>query len=409
MRLVILIGTLDTKGVELAHVRDILRAQGFRTLLVDAGSMGTPAVPADIDRKEVFELGGSSIEEVKRIGDRGFAVARAAEGVAALVRSKNADGIFAIGGSAGTMIGTSAMRAAPFGVPKVMVSTLASGQTRPYLQGSDIVLVPSVADLEGLNRITSTVLSNAAHALMGMIRGREHDFPSHDSKGPVIAATMFGVTTPCVHHARECLEAAGCEVLVFHATGVGGQAMESLIRDGQIDGVLDITTTEVADEIVGGTLSAGPDRLEAAGRAGIPQVVSLGALDMVNFGPRETVPERFNGRCFHVHNPLVTLMRTTAEECATIGRVIGEKLNRAKGPVELLIPMKGISALDARGGSFECPAADESLMNSLEQASRQDRSSFQVIRTPYHINDPQFAELAASRLLEMLKHVPTRT
>ena len=410
MPLALLIGTLDTKGSELAFVREILRGEGIDTVLVDVGSLGPPSVKPDITRDEVFSAANTTLDEVAHRSDRGFAVTKAAEGVAVLALTCGYDGILAIGGSAGTTIGTSAMRVAPFGTPKVMVSTLASGQTRPYLQGSDIVLIPTVADLEGLNRITRTVLRNAAYALIGMLR----DGPvttTVEEKRPVVAATMFGVTTPCVHHAREVLELAGCEVIVFHATGVGGQAMESLIRDGRIDAVLDLTTTEIADELVGGVLSAGPDRLEAAGRAGIPQVVSLGALDMVNFGPRATVPERFQRRLFHVHNPNVTLMRTTAEECAAIGRTIAEKLNTAQGPVDILIPRGGVSALDAPGGPFASAEADEALFRSIEENLDASRPGVRLSFTDFHINDPEFAEQAAARVLEMLetKRSPRRT
>lgn len=399
---VVLIGTLDTKGIELGFVREILRQNGIETFLVDVGSNGFPVVQPDLERSAVFAAAGTTLDEIGRRGDRGYAVEKAAEGVAVLVRQWPCDGLFALGGSAGTSIGTSAMRAAPFGMPKVMVSTLASGQTRPYLQGSDIVLFPSVADLEGLNRITRTVLTNAAHAMIGMVRGGTAQPESIDTNRPVIAATMFGVTTPCVHHARGILEAAGCEVLVFHATGVGGRAMEGLIQDGVIDAVLDLTTTEIADELVGGILSAGPDRLEAAGRAAIPQVVSLGALDMVNFGPRETVPERFSARRFHIHNPSVTLMRTTPEECTRIGRRIAETLNRSRGPVELLIPLKGVSALDAPGRPFEDTAADQALVSAIEETLDPALSHVRLVKTPFHLNDPEFAEQAARAVLDLL-------
>jgi uncharacterized protein (UPF0261 family) len=404
---VLLIGTLDTKGNELRFVRDLFREEGIDTILVDAGSLEPPTVTPDLTREQVFSAAGTTLDEVRRRADRGFAVSKAAEGVAVLARASHYDGIFALGGSAGTTIGTSAMRSAPFGTPKVMVSTLASGQTRPYLQGSDIVLIPSVADLEGLNRITRTILHNAAYAMIGMLRGRLAARSEPEKKQPVVAATMFGVTTPCVHHAREILESAGCEVIVFHATGVGGQAMESLIRDGQIDAVLDLTTTEIADELVGGVLSAGPDRLEAAGRAGIPQVVSLGALDMVNFGPRATVPERFQHRLLHIHNPNVTLMRTTPEESATIGRTIADKLNKARGPVELLIPLGGVSALDAPGQPFASIEADDALAQSIEETLDPTNPLIQLARAPFHINDRRFADQAASRLLEMLEPKPS--
>jgi uncharacterized protein (UPF0261 family) len=381
---VVLIGTLDTKGRELGFARDLIRAQGLETIVVDAGSREPPAIAPDIDRDEVFRRAGSSSEAIRLQADRGEAVARAAEGVSVLIgeldRAGRVDGVLGIGGSAGTVIASAAMRALPFGRPKVLLSTLASGQTRPYVGGSDIALFHSVADIAGLNRLTRVVLANAAHALVA----------------------MFGVTTPCVDRARRKLEAAGCEVLVFHATGVGGRAMEGLIRDGLVDAVLDLTTTELADELVGGILSAGPDRLEAAGRKGVPQVVSLGALDMVNFGPMGTIPDRFAHRKFHVHNPSVTLMRTTPDENAALGAWIGAILGRATGPVTLLIPLAGISALDALGQPFYDPQADAALIGSLRQALR-DKPNVRIIERDAHLNDPDFANLAAGQILEDLR------
>jgi uncharacterized protein (UPF0261 family) len=296
------------------------------------------------------------------------------------------------------------MRALPFGVPKVMVSTLASGQTRPYVGGSDITLVYSVADLAGLNRVTRTVLTNAARALAGMARHREPaPFSSPDQ--PLIAATMFGVTTPCVDHARRLLEAVGFEVVVFHATGVGGQSMEGLARDGQVAGLLDLTTTELADELVGGILSAGPDRLGAAVRAGVPQVVSVGALDMVNFGPLDTVPAVFAGRRFHVHNPSVTLMRTTAEENAALGDWIARVLAGATSPAVVMLPLRGVSALDAPGGPFEDPDADGALFDALTRGLA-GHPWVRVEARDEHINDTSFAAAAARNLLGLMGRTP---
>jgi uncharacterized protein (UPF0261 family) len=402
---VVLIGTLDTKGEELAFARDRLRAEGLATLVIDAGSAGPPAFAPDIEREAVFRAAGTTPEEIKGRGDRGHAVARAAEGVAAVVKDLyergQVDGVLAIGGSAGTTIGTAAMRALPFGLPKVMVSTLASGQTRPYVGGSDLALFPSVADVAGLNRLTRTVLGNAAGALAGMVRGRAAVAEAARSDRPLVTATMFGVTTPCVTQARRVLEANGFEVVVFHATGVGGQAMEALIRDGQVAGVLDLTTTELADEQVGGVLSAGPERLQAAARAGVPQVVSVGALDMVNFGPIATVPERFRGRTLHVHNPTVTLMRTTPEECAAIGRRMAEVLADARGPTVVLLPRGGVSALDAPGQAFHDPAADAALFDALERGLA-GHPRVRLVPRDEHINDPAFAAAAAGALLDLL-------
>ncbi len=400
---VVLVGTLDTKGNELRFVRDQLESLGLTALVIDAGSLGEPVFDAEMDRRQVFEAAGSSFQAVRERGDRGHAVALAAEGVATIVKDLSrqgiVEGILAIGGSAGTTIGTAAMRALPFGVPKVMVSTLASGQTRPFVGGSDILMLHSVADLAGLNRLTRTVLSNAAFALAGMIRGRSklQESKPEDPARPVIAATMFGVTTVCVDFARSLLEKQGREVLVFHATGVGGQAMEGLIRDGQVQGVLDLTTTELADELAGGILSAGPDRLEAAGRVGLPQVVSVGALDMVNFGPLETVPDRYRGRKLHIHNPNVTLMRTTAAECAILGQRMAEILSRANGPVVVLIPRGGVSALDLPGQPFHDPEADARLFDALE-AGLSGASHVEVIVRDEHINETSFAERAVLEL-----------
>jgi len=403
---IVLVGTLDTKGDELGFVRDLLVAQGLETLVIDAGSVGPPGFVPDIDRAEVFRRAGTSWEAVRVRADRGHAVGEAARGVAAIAADLCAlgtlQGILSIGGSAGTTIGTAAMRALPFGLPKVMVSTLASGQTRPYVGGSDLVMVHPVADLSGLNRLTRTALRNAALALAGMVK-LAPDAPAAevDAGRPLIAATMFGVTTPCVDRARRGLEARGLEVVVFHATGVGGQAMEGLVKGGQVAGLLDLTTTELADELVGGVLSAGPERLEAGVRRGIPQVVSVGALDMVNFGPRTTVPERFEGRLFHVHNPSVTLMRTTSEENAALGRRMAAVLAGAQAPLVVLIPRRGVSALDAPGQPFHDPLADAALFEALT-AGLAGHAWVQLVVRDEHINDPGFADAAVEHLLQLL-------
>lgn len=405
---VLLVGTLDTKGREVQFVRDRLRTAGHAVHVLDAsGSSQTPPFEPEVNRVAVFEAAGTTLDAIASHNDRGHAVAMAAAGAAAIAAELATrvpiDGILAMGGSAGTTIGTAAMRAIPFGVPKVMVSTLASGQVRPYVGGSDILMLHSVADIAGLNRLTRTVLANAAAAMDGMIRARS-ERPTDvtpDADRPLVTATMFGVTTPCVDHARSALEAAGIEVVVFHATGVGGQAMEGLIRDGQVAGVLDLTTTELADELGGGILSAGRDRLRAAGRRGVPQVVSLGALDMVNFGPRETVPERFAGRLFHVHNPTVTLMRTTPEENAALGAWIAEALREATGPVALLVPRGGVSALDVPGRPFWDPQADEALFQAIRRGLA-GSPHVRLIERDEHINDPAFATAASQLLRDMM-------
>jgi uncharacterized protein (UPF0261 family) len=308
------------------------------------------------------------------------------------------DGILALGGSGGSSIATRAMRALPVGVPKLMVSTVASGDTRPYVGAVDVTMMYSVVDISGVNRVSAQIMSNAAGAIAGMATAQ---VPELEEK-PLVAATMFGVTTPSVTRARERLEELGYEVLVFHATGAGGQSMEALARDGFLTGVLDITTTELADEVVGGVLSAGPDRLEAAGAAGIPQVVSLGALDMVNFGPRETVPEKFDGRNLYVHNPTVTLMRTTPEENAELGRLIGRKLSAAKGPTALFVPLKGVSMIATEGQPFHDAAADEALLAGLHE-TLDGRVEVQELDTD--VNDPSFATAMADRLHELIAEV----
>lgn len=398
-----LLCTLDTKGQEAAFVRDCLREMGLGVTLVDTGALGQPAIAADVTREQVFAAGGASLAEIAAKNDRGTAITAAARGAAEIIRQARAagqvDGVIALGGSAGTTIGTTAMRTLPLGVPKVMVSTMASGQTRQYVGDKDIFMLNSVVDIAGINRISRKVLAEAAAAMAGMIKF--HAIGSVDAAAadkPLIAATMFGVTTPCVQRARQVLEEAGYEVLVFHATGNGGQAMESLIRDGLIAGVLDITTTELADELVGGVLSAGPTRLTAAGAFGIPQVVSVGALDMVNFGPPETVPEKFKNRKFHQHNPTVTLMRTTPEENARLGAEIGRKLAAAKGPAAIMLPLHGVSAIDADGKSFDDPAARTALYDAI----RASRGSAELIEMDNHINDEAFAVAAAGKLLALM-------
>jgi uncharacterized protein (UPF0261 family) len=287
------------------------------------------------------------------------------------------------------------MRVLPVGVPKLIVSTLASGDTRPYVGATDVSMTYSVVDISGLNRISERILANAAGAIAGMAKVRVEETAGR----PLIGATMFGVTTPSVTHARERLEELGYEVLVFHATGTGGQSMEALARGGFLAGVLDITTTELADDLVGGVLSAGPDRLEAAGEFGLPQVVSLGALDMVNFGPRETLPPQFEGRNIHVHNPTVTLMRTTPEECAELGRRIARKLSAATGPTALFVPLRGVSMIATEGGPFHDDTADEALFGALRKGLADNVELHEV---DADVNDPAFAEAMANRLHDMV-------
>jgi uncharacterized protein (UPF0261 family) len=306
------------------------------------------------------------------------------------------DGVLGLGGGGGTTMITAAMRTLPVGVPKVMVSTMASGNTAPYVDVKDITMMYSVVDIAGLNPLSRRIIANGVGAVCGMV---EQVLPAPREARPMIAATMFGVTTPCVTEARKHLEEAGFDVLVFHATGSGGRAMEGLIESGFFAGVLDVTTTEWADEVMGGVLTAGPERLGAAASKAVPQVVSVGALDMVNFGAFDTVPTQFTGRNFYKHNATVTLMRTTADECRVIGARIAEKLNAAKGPVTLMIPLRGVSMIDAEGQPFHDPAADRALFDSLRSTLGENVT---VKEIDAHINDPEFAHALAAELLSLL-------
>jgi uncharacterized protein (UPF0261 family) len=396
---VLLLGTFDTKGHEYAFVCERLRDLDVDVLLVDAGINVPVGVEPDVARGAVAEAGGARIEELATAGDRGAAVEAMARGAPVVVRrlfdEGRFDGILALGGSGGSSIATAAMRALPVGIPKLMVSTMAAGDTRPYVGPTDLTMMASVVDIAGVNSVSARIMTNAAGAIAGMVGARTPELAHRK----VIAATMFGVTTPCVTRARELLDELGYEVLVFHATGTGGQSMEVLAADGFLDGVLDITTTELADDLVGGVLSAGPHRLEAAGRSGVPQVVSLGALDMVNFGPRDTVPERFEQRRLYVHNPTVTLMRTTPEECGELGRRIGRKLSAARGATVLFVPLRGVSMIDVEGQPFYDVEADRALIDGLREALEE---SVEVHELDMDINDERFAEAMARRLHELV-------
>jgi uncharacterized protein (UPF0261 family) len=401
-----LIGTFDTKGEEFSFLRERIESAGLRVLMIDVGVLGSAPFEADVSRAEVAAAAKEDLSELQTEKDRGRSVTAMALGAQAILGRLFAQGaihgVASLGGSAGTVIATAAMRALPYGFPKLMVSTVASGDTKPYVGTKDICMMPSVLDIAGLNRVSRRILSNAAGALCGMVTAEPGG--ALDQKLS-IAATMFGVTTPCVTAARRTLEESGYEVLVFHATGTGGQAMEQLIEEGAFQAVLDITTTELADELVGGVMSAGPHRLEAAGRRGIPQLVCPGAIDMVNFGPAETVPAQFRSRNLYVHNPSVTLMRTTPEECAEIGRITALRLNRASGPVIVLIPLQGVSAIDKAGGPFYSRDA----LNAYRRALRATLSpTIQLVEIDAHINDPSFAGAAADLLIELLSN-PTET
>jgi len=404
---VAIVGTFDTKGEEFAYLRSRIESTGLATLVIDCGVLETPAFAPDVSRREVASAAGQRLEDLVATHDRGSSIAAMAAGAAVVVRrlfeEGRIQGLISLGGSAGTTIGTAAMRSLPAGFPKVMVSTLASGDTRPYVGTKDIAMLYPIVDIAGLNRLSRRILGNAAAAIAGMVN--QEDAEDQEAK-PLIAATMFGVTTPCVTMARRILEQNGFEVLVFHATGAGGQAMEGLIADGYVAGVLDITTTELADELAGGVMSAGPHRLEAAARKGIPQVVCPGAIDMVNFGPLDSVPEKYRQRRLYVHNANVTLMRTTPAECAELGRITAEKLNRAQGPVAFLMPLRGVSAIDSTGLPFSWPEADRSYLDALK-ANLDPR--IRLVEVDAHINDEDFARAAASCLLELMKQPQGRS
>ena len=396
-----LIGTLDTKGGEVRFLKEHLESLGLRALTVDVGIAGVPLFEPDVKREKIALLGGTSIDALIAARDRGRAVVAMQSGLSSWMRDSfgpvGISGVLGIGGSAGTSIASAAMRQLPLGIPKLIVSTSASGDTRPHVGTSDIIMMPSVADLAGLNRITRTILTNAANAIAGMcclpLARAAH------SERPCLGATMFGVTTPCVSRVRELVEQAGYTLLVFSANGVGGRVMEQLIRDHMIEGVIDITTTELADELGGGILSAGPDRLEQAGRSAIPQVISVGALDMVNFGPLDTVPENFRSRTLYRHNSAVTLMRTTSSENAILGRQIAEKANMAQGPVTIVLPIKGVSAIDYPGQPFHDPNADHELFEAIRTNIN---SKVKLVEVDAHINDPAFAVRLVSEYLDLV-------
>jgi uncharacterized protein (UPF0261 family) len=408
MKMIAILGTFDTKGAEHAFVAERVRAAGCDALLIDAGGFGESTVAADVTAERVAKAGGASLADLRAKRDRGTLVAAMAAGaakvVADLAANRKIDGVISLGGTSGTAIGTAAMRALPLGFPKVMVSTIATaGTAASYVGGSDIVMVPSIVDVAGLNRFSRGVFARAAAAVCAMAQANEDGAKSasgtvaREDDKPLIVASMFGNTTTCVEHARKILESAGYEVLVFHATGAGGRTMESIIESGVVAGVLDVTTTEWADELVGGVLNAGPTRLDAAARLGIPAIVAPGCLDMVNFGPPETVPAKFAGRRFYQHNPQVTLMRTTPDECAELGRIIAEKVNRSTGRVTVLIPRRGISVIGTAGQPFHDAAADAALFSAI---AGNLRDGVAVVALDCAINEPAFAEACANALLD---------
>lgn len=400
MATIAVLGTMDTKGEEHGFVAELIRQRGHTPLIIDVGTLEAPKVKPDVTREEVARAAGADLATLVSRRDRGEAVTAMSKGAPVillqLAAGKKIDGVISLGGGGGTAIATSAMRALPIGFPKLMVSTLASGNTSQYVGVKDIVMFPSIVDVAGLNRISRQILTRAAGAICGMV---EMEIPATSDK-PIIVASQFGNTTECVNHARKLLEQEGYEVLVFHATGTGGRTMESLIEAGLVTGVLDVTTTEWADELVGGILGAGPTRLEAAAKHGMPAIVTPGCLDMVNFGPPDTVPAKFNGRRFYQHNPQVTLMRTIPEECKRLGEIMAEKLNASTAPVTVLIPLKGISVISAPGQPFHDPEADRALFETLKSKLRKD---IKVRELDCNINDAPFAEACVQALLKNIR------
>jgi len=406
MATVILVGTLDSKGSEYGFLRDQIKRAGCATILVNAGVLADPEYNVDYGRADVAAAAGEEIEDLAAAGDRGRAVAVQAEGAAEILsrlhREGWVDGVIGLGGSGGTSLVSKAMRRLPLGVPKLLVSTLASGDTSEYVDTSDIVMMPSIVDIAGINALSAQILSNAAGAIAGMARSYEGRYDDGDLR-PLIGATQYGTTTPCVDAGRDYLEKAGYGVLVFHATGPGGRSMESLMASGHIVGVLDITTTELIDEVAGGTTTAGPERLDMAGSLGLPQVVSVGASDQITFRPPSAMPERFSDRVVYRHNPNITLARSSPEEMREYGRLFCEKMNRAKGPVSVFVPLRGFSEYGAAGGVFHDPESDQALIETLRTGLGE---GVELVEMDCEINAPEFATAMAQRLIEFMS-VPT--
>ncbi len=401
MKTVAIVGTFDTKGEEFAYLKQRFEDLGFETLTIHCGVFDPVFIPS-IQNTEVAQAIDIDLSVVAERRDRALATETMTNGMIALLprlyEEGRFDGVISMGGSGGTAIATAGMRALPIGVPKIMVSTMASGDTSPYVGASDIIMMPSIVDVAGINSFSAIIYNNAVAAMAGML---SHEHPEHKDARPLVAATMFGVTTPCIQMAQKYLEERGYEVLVFHATGTGGKCMENLVRGGFVKGVLDLTTTEWCDEIVGGVLAAGPDRCEAAALAGIPAVVSVGADDMVNFGPPETVPEQFRDRNLYQHNPTVTLMRTTVEENRQLGEMLASKVNKSTAPCTFLIPLKGVSMIDAEGEAFWGPDEDKALFDALR--GNIDPSRVKLEELDLHINDREFAERAAQELIDLME------
>ncbi|MBV7389738.1 Tm-1-like ATP-binding domain-containing protein [Enterococcus sp. ALS3] len=400
MKTVALVGTFDSKGTEYQYIKQLLEKLDLNVFTIHTGVFESSFVP-DVDVSEIAEQVGENIAQIRQRNDRAYATEILAKGLEILLpklyEENLFEGVLSFGGTGGTSLVAPGMRQLPIGLPKLIVSTVASGDTSVYVGTSDIIMMPSIVDVSGLNKISKRIFGNAVSAMAGLLNYR---FETEEDERPLIATTMFGVTTPAVNYAREYLEKNGYEVLVFHATGVGGRTMESLISDGYFKGVLDLTTTEWADQLVGGILNAGEKRLEAAALAKVPQVVSLGAMDMVNFGPFDTVPEKFKERLFYKHNPTVTLMRTTVEENKKLGQIIAEKLNLVQIETVLTIPKNGFSGIDVVDGPFYYPEADLALIDALKKHLNNEK--VKLIELDYAINDQAFAEFSAQQLINLI-------
>ena len=400
---VVIVGALDTKGKEFAFIKDLIQKQGLSTLVLDVGVLGYPAFPPDISREKVAEAGGGNLDYFASGEHKDEAMKTMATGLEAVVldlhEQGKLDGIFSMGGTGGTSVATRAMRALPIGVPKVIVSTVGGGNVSAYAGTKDIIFIPSIVDVAGINRISSIIYANAAGAIAGMVKMER---PEAVEERPLVTASMFGNTTKCVDHAREILEANGFEVLVFHAAGNGGRTMESLNLDGYIAGSMDITMTELADEVCGGVFSAGPERGMAASKAGIPALLVPGCVDMANFWGIDTVPEKYRDRQLYEWNPTVTLMRTNVEENIRIGEMIAAAANASTAPVAVLLPLKGVSMLDSPGGEFWDPQADRACFEAIKSNLKPGVPVFEL---DLNINDPEFAQTIAENLLGMLKKV----
>ena len=403
MATVLMIGAFDSKGEEYAFLRQRIAEQGCKVVAVNTGVLGTTELfPVDVEADEVARAGGTDLGELRDSRDRGEAMKVMSQGapvvVEKLYQEDKFDGIIGMGGTGGSSVVSAAMRALPVGVPKVCVSTAASGDTSSYVGTKDVTMIPSIVDVAGINRVSRIIFSRAAGAVCGMVRA---EIPPAVEDKPIIVASMFGNTTECVDACEAALAQKGYEVLIFHATGTGGQTMESLVREALVDAVLDITTTEWADEVCGGVFSAGPERLEAAGAMGLPQLIVPGCVDMANFGGMDTVPEKYRAaeRLFYEWNPSVTLMRTNVEENREMGHIFAEKANAASGPVAFLIPLKGVSILDGDGELFCDREADRAMFDAIEDHLRE---GIPVYKIDHNINDPEFSARAVEIVLDLI-------